>query len=527
MNTAAEDRIWDVVVIGAGLGGGLCGRALAEAGLSVLFVDRGREGPRQAVNGLDCPEGDPFARTAYGCWPTRLRGSFDGKPVTDYAMQGTGPGGTSVFYAASLERPERHDLESTPAMPHPTGGWPVGHDEFRPWFDRAQTLMALSGTPDPLRPDPVAPLRQPPPLSPAETGLVARMQAGGLHPYRTHLAIRGGPGCMECIGHKCPRDCKQDGRSAGVEPALATGRAVFLGDTVVRRICGGPDRVTHVQAECEGEPVTLRARAFVLAAGALGSPHLLLASASEQWPQGCANDSGLVGRGLMFHLGERVALWPPRGLDRTGPAKTLCLRDFYSHDGRRLGLFQSLGLPANYGNIVHLLNGRYDGSVLRHFRPGREFTRIPALIAARLLGEARIFVGILEDLPLDENRLTYDPAHPDAFTFVYRISDELRERRALFRRCIRKGLRGIRSLFLSLQPELNLAHPCGTLRFSDDPRRGVLDRDCKAHGVDNLFVADSSFMPTSTGVNPSLTIAANALRVADVIVRRLGQQAER
>lgn len=527
MNKTATDKLWDVIVIGAGMGGGLCGRALAEAGLSVLFVDRGREGPRRAVNGLDCADDDAFARSLHGCWPTRLRGRFDGRSITDYAVQGTGPGGTSVFYAASLERPERHDLEPTAAMPHPTGGWPVGYDEFRPWFDRAQALMALSGTPDPLRPDPVAPLRDPPPLSPAEAGLVERMQARGLHPYRTHLAIRGGPDCLECIGHKCPRDCKQDGRSAGVEPALATGRAAFLGDTVVRRLCGGPDRITHLEAETDGAPVTLRARVFVLAAGALGSPHLLLASAGPSWPQGCANDSGLVGRGLMFHLGERVAIWPPRELDRTGPLKTLCLRDFYTHEGRRLGLFQSLGVPASYGNIVHLLNERYDRSVLRRFRPGREFTRIPALIAARLLGEARVFVGILEDLPLDDNRVTHDPAHPDAFTFVYRLSDELRERRALFRRRIRQGLRGIRSIFLSLQPELNLAHPCGTLRFSDDPRRGVLDRDCKAHGINNLYVADSSFMPTSTGVNPSLTIAANALRVADVIARRQDQPAER
>ncbi|MBV0891404.1 GMC family oxidoreductase [Paracoccus sp. Z118] len=521
MEHSEADMTWDVIVIGAGLGGGLCGRALAEAGLSVLFVDRGTEGDRGATGALDGSDHDPGTRHLRGCWPTRLHGSIDGRQITDFALQGTGPGGTSVFYAASLERPERHDLEPTAAMPHPTGGWPVGYDEFRPWFDRAQDVMMLSGTDDPLRADAVAPLRPPPPLSPAEAALVAQMEARGLHPYRMHLAIRGGPGCMECIGHKCPMDCKRDGRSAGVEPALATGRAVFMGDTVVQRLCGDRSRITHVEAECAGKPVVLRARIFVLAAGGLGSAHLLLASASPDWPQGCANDSGLVGRGLMFHLGERVAIWPPRGLDRRGALKTLCLRDFYAHDGRRLGLFQSMGLPASYGNIVQILNDRYDNSPLRRFRPGRELTRIPAWIAARLLGEARIFCGILEDLPVDENRLTYDPAYPQGFTFTYRVSDDLRERRAMFRRRIRQGLRGLRSLFLSHEVELNLAHPCGTARFSDDPKRGVLDRDCKAHGLDNLYVADSSFMPTSTGVNPSLTIVANALRVADVISRRL------
>lgn len=521
MNEVLASRTWDVIVIGAGMGGGVCGRALAEAGLQVLFVDRGEAGPRRASNALECTQDDPFARGLYGCWPARMQATLDGAARDIHAPQGIGPGGTSVFYAASLERPERHDLEATPSMPHPTGGWPVGYDEFRPWFDRAQALMELDGTPDPLRPDPLPPLRDPPPLAEACAAMVRRMREAGLHPYRTHLAMRRLPGCRECIGHKCPRACKLDGRSAGVEPALATGRAAFLGGTVVRALRGTPDRITHLEAERGGATIQLRARAYVLAAGALGSAHLLLASASEDWPQGCANGSGLVGRGLMFHLGERFAIWPPKGPDGIGPRKTLALRDFYAQDGQRLGMVQSLGLQAGYGNIVQILNERYDRSALRRFRRARGLLRIPALIAARILGEARVFIGILEDMAVDSNRVRFDPDRPDSFVVEYRVTPELASRRRVFRREIRRGLRGMRMMFLNWEAEVNLAHPCGTLRFSDDPGRGVLDRDCRAHGIDNLYVADSSFMPTSTGVNPSLTITANALRVADVLARQL------
>jgi choline dehydrogenase-like flavoprotein len=115
-------------------------------------------------------------------------------------------------------------------------------------------------------------------------------------------------------------------------------------------------------------------------------------------------------------------------------------------------------------------------------------------------------------------------AAAQAMIYDYTMSDELLARRKRFRRLLKTRLKGVRSMWLSHTPELNIAHPCGTLRFSDDPARGVLDRDCRAHDLDNLYVVDGSFMPSSTGVNPGLTIVANALRVAEAMTRRLKVQ---
>jgi choline dehydrogenase-like flavoprotein len=519
-------RDWDVIVVGAGMGGGVAGRRLAESGLSVLFLDRGASGSRDDRGMLDSEIADPAEREARGFWPEPTHATIDGRSSTFFGPFGAGAGGTSVFYAASLERPERHDMNEDPAMPHPTGGWPVGFDAFRPYYEAAEALFHVCGDPDPLATEPLPPLLPSPPLSQGDAAMMAAFRRGGLHPYRKHVGIRYLPGCMECIGHKCPNACKMDGRSAGVEPALATGRAAVIDRCEVTALRGSSAGITRIEARRDGQPLELRARRFLLAAGGIGSPRLLLASASEAWPDGCANESGLVGRNLMFHLSERIAIWPPRRADFTGPAKTIALRDFYCRDGMRFGLFQSMGLEAPYGSIVLHLNEKFDRSALRGLRPLRHFTRVPALVAARVLGNARIFVGILEDMPYETNRVVLDAQHPGRPAFEYAFAPELHERRRVFRRMIKESLAGQRSFFLHLEPELNMAHPCGTLRFGTDPARSVIDPSCRAHLVRNLYVADSSFMPTSGGVNPSLTIAANALRVADRLIDDLSSRAQ-
>lgn len=512
---AIQNRIWDVIVIGAGMGGGMAARRLAENGLSVLIVEKGDVGYRNEQQGLSNSLSDPLARRIRGFWPKPLAATVDSRSMEFFAPLGSGVGGSSVFYAGALERPERHDLESTDEMPHPTGGWPIGYDDLAPYFSQAEALLHISGTPDPLSPEPPPELSPPLPLSEGEGAMMRDMADQGLSPYRLHLAIKNLPGCLMCLGHKCPKSCKMDGRSAGIEPALKTGHAFLLNDSDVMELKHDGQKIDGVELAHNGHKIFIKAKTYVLAAGALGSARLMLLS------KGCGNSSGWVGRGLMFHVNEIFAIWPRRHQRFQGATKAISLRDLYSRDGVRLGMIQSMGLEASYGNIAYYLVGLYDRSPLRRFAKLRPFlTNLPALLAARLLGQAKVFVGILEDLPYAENRVILDPDDSEKLRFTYTVSNELIERRATFRRSIKKAFKSYRTLLMGHKVELNYGHPCGTLRFGSDPTSSVLDSHCRAHDIDNLYAVDASIFPTSMGVNPSLTIAANALRVADIIVAR-------
>ncbi|MDA7423251.1 GMC oxidoreductase [Thalassococcus lentus] len=501
---------WDAIVVGTGIGGGTIGRALAEAGHRVLFLEKGRGGHRSERNGLSeifVPE----ARAARGLWPDPLHVTLNGQETAFYAPLGSGVGGSSAFYAATLERPERHDLDSSDS--HPSGGWAVGFDAMLPWYEEAARVYRVYGTDDPLSPEPPLPLRNAPELGPVEKSLMDSFRAAGLHPYHAHTAIERLEGCENCLGVKCPKPCKMDGRSAGVEPAMATGNAEVLTEAEVIRIDADQTRVNGLMVRVDGKEHRFRAKRYILAGGALGSPRLLLASANENWPDGLANRSGLVGRNLMFHLNEMFALWPRDAID--GPAtKAISLRDLYHAEGTHYGTIQAMGIRASYGEIVHYLNRMLAQSTLPGAKRLAPLSRIPAALAHRMLGSAQIFVGLMEDLPYPENRVTFDPDQPERLSVDYRYSSELLARRKAFRRAIKRAFKGHRRLFLGQQPDLNYGHPCGTLRFGTDPEKSVLNADCRAHDLTNLWVTDSSFMPTSMGVNPSLTIAANALRVA-------------
>lgn len=515
----AAGRHWDVIVIGTGLGGGLAGRRLAESGLSVLFVEKGPVGYRTEGQVMSNDLDDQGARQLRGFWPTKIEVHLDGgHPRRFYAPIGSGVGGTSVFYAAAAERPERHDLETVGDLTHPTGGWPIGFDAFTPYFDQAAAFLSIRGEGDPASGLP-APLLQAPPLRDVELALFQDLRQLGLHPYRAHEALRRVPECSDCLGRKCPRPCKMDGRSAGVEPAMETGRAALLANSSVEELIESAGRITQVRVRQGGHDHLLSARTVVLAAGALHSPRILLASTGIH-PDGCANSSGWVGRGLMFHLSELVALWPRRGQPSAGATRAVAFRDLYAHQGKRLGLVQSMGLAADSGQIAVYLKELIERSRLRNLPAIRQVATLAAHIGAGIFGKATVFVGVLEDLPYPENRVLLHPEEPDVPVIEYQLRDELLDRRAAFRRAIRKRFGRTRTLLLGFGPDLNYGHSCGTLRFGLDPRTSVLDANCKAHDLDNLYVADASFMPTSMGVNPGLTIAANALRVADVIADR-------
>lgn len=510
--------LWDVVVVGTGMGGATLGHSLAVAGHRVLFLEKGHDRfPSPQPFGVQFESAE--ARLDAAHWPAKITTTVDGRTSDVFAPLGCGSGGSSTLFGATLERLDRDDVEPAPGSGWPA--WPVSFDTLRNWYAEAERLYCVVGTPDPLSGEIDPALPAPPPASAVDQSFAASFAAAGLHPYRLRVGIGYLRGCGECGGRPCPRACKMDANRACLEPAVTRHGATLRNDCEVVRFEAGRDRVEAVECRRGDARFRVRARMFVLAAGAYRSPALLLVSSNPHWPDGLANDFDQVGRNLMFHANEMFAAWPASRAPTDGPRRTIGLRDFYRVDGERFGSFQSTGLDADYGAILHVLRARFDRSRLRRSKPLRALLRLPARLAALLFGNATVFALLIEDRAHPENRVVLDRSDPGRIRVDYAIPGELRRRAAKARRlvCRRLGLRYV--LPLQGDVELNLGHPCGTCRAGDDPAASVVDRNCKAHGLDNLYVVDASFMPTSGGANPSLTIAANALRVAEAIRLRL------
>jgi choline dehydrogenase-like flavoprotein len=188
----------------------------------------------------------------------------------------------------------------------------------------------------------------------------------------------------------------------------------------------------------------------------------------------------------------------------------------------RLGYVQSMGIEIGRGAIAVYMKNQLRQMGIRSELLLSLLVKIPSHLAAALLGNAGVFAASTEDDPDPDNRISLDPSQPNGAHFVYTITEDLRRRADALRAAFKTSIRPWRLVPLSPTLSMNYGHPCGTCRFGDDARSNVLDRNCKAHGLDNLFVVDASFMPRSGAVNPSLTIAANALRVAPVIAACAG-----
>jgi choline dehydrogenase-like flavoprotein len=229
----------------------------------------------------------------------------------------------------------------------------------------------------------------------------------------------------------------------------------------------------------------------------------------------------MIGRNLMFHVSDFFAAWPRRPIRRIKPGRSIALRDLARHRDVPLGMVQSTGFSASTGNISVFLNMLVDRSRWKSLRLLKPFIKIPARIGALIFGKATVFATILEDHAYAENRVMPDPQDPTRIHFEYVVRPELRRRIKLMRLLYRRAFRRHRLMILNSEVNLNFGHACGTCRFGLDPTTAVLDENNRCHDLSNLYVVDASCFPTSGGANPSLTIAANALRVADHIINRL------
>jgi choline dehydrogenase-like flavoprotein len=537
-----EKREWDVIIVGTGMGGAPLGYALARAGKNVLFCEQGMAtiAPsairgRYAESAFDRPEVAQLKHRS-----VLLRSGRSTEEIEDASRPrhrhfipfiGAGCGGSSALYGMALER--LFPCDFTPRVNYQDAtestlpeSWPITYEQLEPYYGKVEKLFRVRGTADPMRTDDESALYlEPPALSPSGDELYQFLTDRGLHPYRLPLACEHVPGCECCQGYLCARDCKNDSSRICLAPALEQFGAHLLDECEVLKLEADKKSVTGLVCSWRGQAVTLRGALVVLAAGALRSPAILLNSASPIWPNGLANDSGLVGKNLMRHLIDLYVVFP-KTTRQHSPMKDLAFNDFYRVDGEKFGSVQTFGAMPPAEIMTAALEQQlaessvpFAASIFRCLRP------VVDSALSRLFAGKTILATILEDLPYNDNEVNIvrspEMGRP-RLILKYRITEYDRRRIERFRKHVRAALKSYR-VFPIKQAENNerIAHACGTCRFGLDPATSVLDPMNRAHGLTNLYIVDGSFFPSSGGMNPALTIAANALRVGEYLTHAL------
>jgi choline dehydrogenase-like flavoprotein len=529
----AERTAWDVIVVGTGMGGGTLGYQLARSGRKVLFVEKGRSTLpgtpgtiRSAMPELAEPRATRCTEAYYEALARAGRSTDEIEDISGRFRKrfvpfiGSGTGGSSALYGMVCERFFVADFTPRQNFREPGDStvpeaWPISYEQMAPWYAEAEKLLGVRGQPDPLRPEAAeVGLPSAPPFSPDNQPLVDYLAGRGLHPYHLPMACDYTEGCGTCQAYLCEKSCKNDAGRNGVLPAVTQHGARLLDECRVVRLEADRTHVREVICEHRSGTLVLKAKVVVLAAGALATPVLLLNSRSGDWPRGLANGSDWVGRNLMRHLLDWIEVWPERGCKITAENKEIGLNDFYFSDGQKYGTVQSAGAMASLAPMEMLTN-----------QPGWQPTALrlmsPAMrpVYDRFFNGGLVLAAMLEDLPYLDNRVL--PSNRPSvdgrqrLRLRYRLHANEVERRAAFLRQLSEVLKPFRTLTLRTgKNNATLGHVCGTCRFGIDPTTSVLDPQNRAHEVDNLYVVDASFFPSSTGLNPSLTVAANALRVA-------------
>ena len=518
------DAHYDVIVIGSGPGGASLAHRLAPTGKRILLLERGDYLPRTRAN-WDAQT--VFVDGVYQTpetWYGRDGRSFH--PGLHYYV-----GGNSKVYGAALLRLRERDFEEIHHQDGLSPAWPLQYAAFEPYYAQAERLFHVHGQrgEDPNEPPSSSPFPYPAVShEPAIQALSDRLSRSGLHPFHLPLGILldekdGKPTptsiCIRCDafdGFPCLLNGKADAQVICVDPALqAHPNLTLLTGACVERLQTDATgtAVTAVHVTRNGQPEQYSADIVVVACGALSSALLLLRSANDRHPNGLGNRSGQVGRNYMRH-NQSVLMALMREPNDTVFQKTLAVSDYYfgAEDwSYPLGLIQMCA--SAHGAQIR-------GEALPEWLDW--VPKMPFDVMAR---HAMAFWLSSEDLPHPDNRICYDGE---------RVVLDVTEGNMEAHRRLRKKLQLMlstggapvplleRSLYLGKNiPIGGTAHQAGTARFGRDPATSVLDLNCKAHDLDNLYLADASFFPSIGAVNPTLTIIANALRVADQIQQRL------
>ena len=493
---------YDIVIIGSGAGGGTMAYALAETPARILIVERGDFVPQEEENW------DPEAVWKHRRYQTSERWLDDrGRqflPYTHYAV-----GGNTKFWGSVLYRLRREDFEAIGHADGVSPAWPIDYDTLEPYYDRAERLYRVRGQQgiDPTEP-PRGPFPYPAvPHAPEMAAIVDGLRRQGLHPSPLPLGLlRVGEDdgcvlCSTCNSFACKLHAKSEADVCCVRPAVARPNVTLWTNACALRLItdGAGGKVAAVEIERNGEVVRVEASLFVVACGAVNSAALLLRSAGDRHPNGLANSSGLVGRRYMAHLATMMQGFHPLRRNPVVFQKTVAVNDFY---------FRGNGFAYPLGQIQS--QGRTHGVMAQTVVPW-----IPLWAYEAWVSRGVDWLVMSEDLPRPENRVEVDGA---GRIHLYYRPNNVRPHRQLVKEAGRILRRlGYWMVVKHSHGNRNTTHQCGTVCFGDDARASVLDSFCRAHDVENLFVVDASFFPSSAAVNPGLTIAAQALRVADHI----------
>jgi choline dehydrogenase-like flavoprotein len=515
---------YDIIIIGSGAGGGTLAYKLAPSGKRILLLERGDYVKREKDNW------DPKAVNAEGKYQTKeVWRDRDGKelhPHTNYYV-----GGNTKFYGAALFRLRKEDFGEIRHHGGISPAWPISYEDLEPYYSQAEQLYHVHGQrgEDPVEPPAKIPYPHPAVSHEPRMQLLSDDFARlGLRPFHTPLGVmldERNPHkskcirCNTCDGFPCLVYAKSDAQVVSVDPALEHPNLKLLTNAYASRLETSPSgrEVTRVHVETNGARETFSADVVVVSCGAINSAALLLRSANEKHPHGLANSSDVVGRHYMGHVNS-VLMAIHKCPNPTIFQKTLSVNDFY------LGS-KEWEYPMGHISFV----GKLDRETLKAGAPAIA----PGFTLEIMANHSLDFWLTSEDLPDPNNRVALD--RDGNIVLSYKPNNEEGHKRLIAKlqslmkqqtKCphAHECFQGLfsRNLFIGQRiPLAGVAHQNGTVRFGRDPKTSALDANCKAHDVDNLYVVDASFFPTSGAVNPALTIMANALRVGDHLLGRM------
>ena len=515
------DKHFDVIIVGSGAGGGTLASCLAPSGKDILILERGDWLKREADNWDAAAVFEYNRYVSPDTWYDRNGRPF--QPQVHYFV-----GGATKLFGAALYRLRQRDFAELRHYDGISPAWPISYEEFEPYYARAEEMYHVHGLRghDPTEPPASGPYPCPPVSDePRISQLRDRLIAVGYHPFNAPCAIMLNEAnmaystcirCKTCDGFPCLVHAKSDAEIVAVRPALEFPNVTLMRNAKAVKLETNAvgTAVTEVIAEVEGERDVFRGDVVILSCGALNTAKLLLMSANDRHPNGLANGSGQVGRNYMFHNSQAVlavSLEP----NPTIFQKTLALNDFY---------FGMEGFEYPMGNIQML--GKSFGPMYRGEKP-LETALLPMGLLDNLADHAVDFWLTTEDLPNPENRVTVDRS--GKVTLTYTPNNQVPTRKLYDQLKSMLSHLGMhphhliaRNVYMkNAIPIAGCAHQAGTCRFGSDAKTSVLDRSCKAHELDNLYVVDTSFFVSIGAVNPSLTVIANAIRVGDHLLQRL------